>query len=145
MHTIIGLPRTPRGGKGTFPCVGYDIKYPFRRVIPVGSKGTQQSMWPLFHGMDAKKWQTNKVKWGVSRQHDNNEICGRLRRRSRTRSTIPQLPEGDNFSTHFGGNGTPTAKNASALQQCHCNWHSKQLNQTTVITINGHAFFLGGR
>ena len=53
-----------------------EIKYWFWRVLPLRDQSLQQSMWTFFHGMDAKRQQTNIVKWCIPHKLNNHEICG---------------------------------------------------------------------
>jgi hypothetical protein len=115
MHPIIGLPVGPRGRKGTIPCIGHDLKYPLRCLLSFGSKRPQPRMWLFFHGVDAKGWQIHLYKWSFPCQHDDFAFCRCIRRRGRIGRSLPQLPDGDYFSTRPHRNGSPATKNPRPL------------------------------
>ena len=55
VHTLIGLLLEPSKCKGMIPRFGYDNEHSFEHFISIQSEHTKQSMWALFHGMDAKE------------------------------------------------------------------------------------------
>ncbi len=142
MHPIIGLPVGPRGRKGPIPRIGHDLKYPLRCLLSFGSKCPQPHMRSFFHGMDAEGRRIHLYKWCFPCQHNNFVFRHCIRRRGRIGHSLPQLPDGDYFSTHPHRNGSPATKSPCPLQQRHGGGHCEQYNQKTVLTINGNEIFL---
>jgi hypothetical protein len=142
MHPFIGLPVGPRGRKGPIPRIGHDLKYLLRCLLSFGSKRLQPCMRSFFHGVDAKRWQIHLYKWSFPCQDNDFAFRHRIRRRGRIGCSLPQLPDGDYFSTHPHRNGSPATKKIRPLQQRHGGGDCKQYNQKTALAINGNEIFL---
>jgi hypothetical protein len=104
------------GGESEISRVRYDYEYSLGRVVPFGNKSTQQSMRAFFHGMDAKEWGADQIKWSILCQHHHITIRGGVSGGSRTRRTIPQLSRRNNFSANINRPWTSPAKNAGTLR-----------------------------
>jgi hypothetical protein len=96
-HPTAGLPRKPFRGEGEISCVGHGNEYTLRGVKPIQNKSAQQSMWALFHGLNAQKRGTHQIKWGFLCEHNNIKVCGGISGGSRTWSFLPQLPRWNNL------------------------------------------------
>jgi hypothetical protein len=59
-------------------------------IVPFQITSTKQSVRTLLHGMDAKKWQANPIKWSILHQYNNNEICRGVSVRGQTGTPLPQ-------------------------------------------------------
>ncbi len=92
MYTTTRLPGNQSKCKGEISCIGYGVKHTFGRIIHIRIGSTKSRVWTFFHGMDAQKWGTNQVERSILHKFIHNEICRSFSGRSRTRRTIPQLP-----------------------------------------------------
>jgi hypothetical protein len=54
----------------------------------------QPSMQPLFHGMDAKKWQSHQLKWSFLYKHNNFKICCHLSDEAELRALFHNCQDG---------------------------------------------------
>ncbi len=98
------------GSKSEISRVRYDNEYSLGRVVPFRNKSTQQRMRAFFHGMDAKEWGADQIKWGISCQHHHITIRVGVSGGSRTRRTLPQLSRRYNFSANSNRPWTSPAK-----------------------------------
>ena len=144
MHTIIGLLSGTHRRKSPIPRIRHDNEYPFRRIIPLQGKGTQQSMWTLFPGVGTKRWRAHSVKRRIPREHDNPMIRHCIQSGGGVRCTVSQLPNRYYFLTHIDRYGPLATKHTRTLQQCYSSRHCKHHHETSTLEIYGNEVLLGG-
>ncbi len=114
--TLHPTARLPRGGKSKISRVGHGNEYTLQRVVPFRNKSVQQSLRTFFHGMDAKKWRANQIKWRILCKHDHLTICGAVSNGSRAGRSLPQLSGRYNFLANINRPWASPAKNAGTLR-----------------------------
>ncbi len=118
MHTIAWLPCHQWKSKDKISHFENNFEYSFWRILPLRDRSPRQSMLTFFHGLGAKRAQTNIVKRCVPSKLNNHEICGGVCYWSQICCFvfIPQLPGENIFWQSLDNLGHPQPKTP-----VHCN------------------------